>query len=279
MKTALLALLAVSLWAAGSDYQESHSFRDKADGASYAVVFLKPTEGHHGGRLDIYASGAGGKTLVYTHPGALAFPELDADQPPRRFSSIFKDGSHTLVYRMTNELSPTSKLYIVRLKDGRFKRYGPFSEGRLRDVNADGKPEVIVRKPPEGSTMIRCEEFHADAGSARQTEILAWDGTRFADVSAKYPEFFEQRLPQDRQALAELEPQRLKLSGAFAGAALTLYYDEKAAGHPKEAWQHLNALIDANASHPAVLAWSHGKECVAKLRSEARERLHIPADW
>jgi len=279
MSFLLSFLLAVGAFAADSTYQESARFQDTVGQTAYTVVLLRAAEGHHGGRVDIYAERGGQRSLVYTHPGALSYPELDEGQPPRRFSALFKDGSRTLVYRMTNELSAESKLYILRLQDGRFKRLGVFQDGRLKDLDGDGVPEVVARKPLEGSTMIRCEEFHADAGSARETSIFRWDGRRFADVSARHPDFYEQRLAGDRQALVRLEPERLKLSGAYAGAALTLYFDEKDAGRPKEAWKHLNDLIEANVSNPAVLAWRHHKECIAQLRAEARQRLRIPADW
>lgn len=274
---AALAAAAALCRAAPADYQETHRFDEIVKGVRYTVVFRGPTPGHHGGRLDIFTGPARKQTMVYTHVGALSSPELDPDQPPRRFSDLFKDGSRTLAYRMTNELSPTSKLFILRLKDGRFRKVGEFQEGKLLDV--DGKPEVVSRQRPPGSTMIRCEEFHTDASSARVTTLFAWDGKGFVDISAKHPDFFAQRLPADEAKLAELKPQRLHMTGAYAGAALTLYFDEKAAGHPKEAWTRLNALIDADAKHPALLAWSHGKECVEKLRADVRERLQIPADW
>lgn len=279
MSIFLALILAVAAAASDSTYQEAARFQEKVGETTYTVVLLRAAQGHHGGRVDIYAGRDGKDALVYTHPGALSYPALDEGQPPRRFSTLLKDGSRTLAYRMINELSDGSKLYLLRLQGGRFRQLGVFQDGRLKDLDGDGVPEVVARKPLEGSTMIRCEEFHADASSARETSLFAWDGQHFRDVSSKHPDFYERRLAADRQALVQLEPERLKLSGAYAGAALTLYFDERDAGRPKEAWRHLDDLIDANVSNPAVLAWRHHKECIAQLRAEARRRLRIPADW
>ena len=254
-------------------YDVAETVTESIGGKTYTALFYRASDATRGGQVDIYVD----RTMIYTHPTLTAAPTLEESQPKRRFSTIFKDGVKTLVYRTADD--QTSTLFVLRLEGVRFKRAGVFPEGRLQDLDGDGKPEVIERKPPQGPTMIKCAEFRASAASARVTELYAWNGKTFERVTAKFPAFFARRLAADRQAVASAESGRLNAPGRYASAVLTLYFDEKAGGKPREAWNHLNTLIETNAKHPAVKAWSHGEECVVKLRVEARERLAIPKDW
>ena len=147
-----------------------------------------------------------------------------------------------------------------------------------RASRGDGVAEIIATIPPKGGTLIQCGDFHTDLGAVRQIEVYALQGKAFAAASHKYPKFFARRVLESRRALEQLEPQKLAVPGLYAAAALTLYFDERAAGDARAAWYNLDALITEN-SKLTVARLPGNRHCVGQLRSEARQRLEIPADW
>jgi hypothetical protein len=254
-------------------YKTARIVRDTVHGVPYAAVLLRDAA-HGFDKLNVYARLQGRSLMVYTHPGTvdrLEFSRLMLSD--REFPNLLRDGSRVVSYRaLTPGLTKTS-LYVLRLDGKRVRRVAVFPEGRFKDVDDDGRMEVISRDLPLGRFFsVGCEEFRTVAQTAFQTRIYSWRNGRFDDVSAKYPAFFTEDLAAQEEKLALIPKERKP--GEYVAGALTVYFDYASEGKSREGWRRLCELIK-----PPSVAVPHLAACVEKVKGDLRQELSIPADW
>ena len=259
MKAVLAALLALSAGAA--------EFSETLNGVPYRAVLSEDA-------VKIYATLKGKPYVVFFHPGAAETPRLEESLTQKRFPDFFKDGSRALVYRMVNTPLGRSTLFVARYQKGRFARAGAFPEGRLVDLDEDGRWEIVTESSPLGRALtVACPRFSTTVMAAAKTDIMSWRGGKFVSVAARFPKFFEQRISDGQAKLSAIGPSNLDLSGEYVGRALTLYYDYAALGRGRAGWSELSSLVAPKSSLPGVA------DCAAQIKADLRAKLSIPADW
>lgn len=266
---AIAALLFLAL-AAGAEETVLRRLEDKVPGAAVIVEIV--AAGAEQTTLNGYTVLSGKRYRVYTHPGSGERQEFD-ELSSGRLAPFFKGGEKALLYRSTNSLG-SSTLYVVRYQKPRFRRVGTFPEGRARDLDGDGRFEVTTKRRPLGRFFpLGCDGFGSMADGAWKTEVHAWNGTAFVPDSGKYASFFKSLVEKDEKAVAALEPEKIKRTGEYMGAALTLYLDFESAGRGREGWGRLQALLKPLGAMPG------GGACLKEIDASLRDSLKIPSDW
>lgn len=255
-------------------YEPVARVAETLDKVPYAAVLYRAKSGE-GGQVDVYVTLKGKELLIYTHPSVSETPALEEAQPRKKFGDFLKDGSKTLVYRMTNAAMGRSTLVVLRKQGIRFSKIGSFPEGRVSDLDGDGQVEIVARTAPLGRVLqLGCgDSFGTTVSAAMKTQVYAWDGRAFADVSARHVPYFETLAKDDSARLEELSAQKQEKAGAYVSAALTLYFDLEAAGKRREGWARLSDALDPKVKLPGAA------DCVKKTRAELREKLAVPSDW
>lgn len=282
--TALLLLLAASSRAGdpfdppmtrlkGEGYAVVQRLDDKASGTAVAAMTLEhPEKGWS--RTDVYALLRGLPRLIYTDAGLHETRRLDTALGERALPSPWA-GVRALLLRVRNPALDRDDLTILRLEGAGFKRLGVFREGKLEDLDGDGRPEIVSRERPLGRFhRVSCREFFASGAAAVRTDVHAWRGGRLLLVSSEFPDLYDGLLAEDEARLLELEKTRRERPSDYLAAALTLYFDLASKGERRRGWERLRGL-----SKPPAAAPPGASECAAQLMTEARRELGIPEDW
>lgn len=254
-------------------YEATAKISETIGGVPYMAVLFRSSR-DAGGNVNIYATLNGKQVMIYTHPSASEAPSLEEGLTQKRFPDFFKDGSRALVYRMVNKELGQSTLYVLRWQKGRFKRAGAFPEGRVRDLDGNGRFEILTRSAPLGRLMtVSCPRFETTVTAAVKTDVQVWEEGGFVSAAERFPAVFERRIAEDGAALAALEPRKSERAGDYVSLAITLYYDYAAAGKGRQGWELLSRNLDPGSALPGAAA------CLEKIRSDLRARLSIPDDW
>jgi len=256
-----------------------------------AVLFHNPKQGLD--KLNVYALLKDRTVMVYSHPSAVDRLEFSRSMlSDREFVNLLRDGSRTIVYHAATPGLNKRVLYILRCggqgaagtfgralsypgRGGgpRVRRVAAFPEGTLRDVDDDGRLEIVSRALPLGRFFsVECEDFQTLAQTAFQTRIYSWRDGRFVDVSAKFPAFFESDIARLEERLALIPKE--KRPGDYLGGAVAVYYDYTAEGKRRKGWERLCELLK-----PPPIPIPRLAECINKVKTDLRRKLGIPADW
>lgn len=227
-------------------------------------------------QLNVYATLGGKALMLHTRAAAGERLEFDEALGEKRFPDFLKDGSRVLVYRASWPALNQSTLYVLRYAGLRFKRIGVFPEGRIADLDGDGRYEIVTRRPPLGRfVFVGCREaFQTLAREAYQTDVQAWRDGRFASVAPRFPAFYAERIARSEESLKAMGVARANHPGDYLGLALTLYYDYTSKGERRRGWERFLELCRAPAHAPPGVG-----ECLLKIKNDLRARLSIPDDW
>ncbi len=226
---------------------------------------IVPAGGGRFAALKVYARRGRRAELVYIHPGSAQALRFEKSG----FCDFFGDGSPALLYRSRDALGRA--LDIVRYGSPYFKRVGLFPDGRVVDLDDDGQREILSQRRPLGRWFsLACGGFTTAPSHALAASVWAWNGRAFADVSGRYPGFWERREADDRAALDAARVDRRKRPGLFMGRAVTVFFDEAARGRKRAGWLELSRLIESSGAP---------RSCAREARARLREPLEIPADW
>ena len=250
------------------------TLRDTVGGTRLAAVIARK-DGDPGDRLYAYAVVGKRAALVYLEPnharGTIAF---DESLGRKRLPDFLKDGSRSLLYRISMAGTGESTLVVARYEKPRFRVVGRFRDARIADLDGDGRREIVHRTLPLGRFYdAACGDRGTMAQEAYRVDVVSWRGARFASVSKSFPAFFRERIRKDEEALAALEPTRRDAPGRFLAAAVTLFFDHEALGEKRAGWERLSAAIEPTRALPGA------KDCVEEIRRGLRPRLGIPEDW
>lgn len=262
-------LLSLAICAAAEE-RLVRRLEDRVPGATVLVEIVEARSGST--VLNAYTFLAGKRYLTYTHPGSGERQELDELSSQKLFD-FFRDGSKALLYRSTNALGQTM-LYVMRYDKKRFRRAGSFPQGRARDLDGDGRFEIISRRRPLGRFFpVGCAGYGSMADAAWKTEVHVWDGTAFSPAPGKFAAFYASLASKDEAALKALEPEKRARAGDYLGAALTLYFDLESAGRGREGWTRLKEALSP------VASVAGSDSCAEQVEKDLRRSLNIPPDW
>lgn len=249
---------------------------EKIGGVPVSAVIFRDKNGND--RLDVYASLGRSRKAYLIHTHAAAGEQIDFDETlgKSRFPDLLKDGARTLLYRAFSPALNQRTLYVLRYSKPRFKRIGVFPDGRLKDMDGDGRYEIVTRELPLGRFfLVGCEEtFQTMAQGAYQTDIQAWRGGRFVSVASRFPEFYAQSIAREEEALRMMDAEKTNRPGDYLALALTLYYDYAARGEKQRGWERFLELCRPPRHAPSAV-----RECLEKIKEDLRARLSIPEDW
>lgn len=128
--------------------------------------------------------------------GEATFVDLDSDGRLELVVTLDHSGRGFFTTVMTIEQGPTGKLTHSKISTR-----GRTVEGlasRLRDVNRDGRIELVVQQ--------YVDRYEGAVKSPEETLVYAWSSHRFADASDKYPAFYRAEVvPALKAKLAALE--------------------------------------------------------------------------
>jgi hypothetical protein len=257
----LAAATLLAVWASAAQ-----QLVDTLGGISYRVVLDNDVR--------VYALANGEQKLVFMHPSPLETPSLDPALSQKRFVDLFNDGSRALAYRMVNPALNRSTLHVLRWKKGGFSRAGSFPEGKLRDLDGDGRFELVTQTAPLGRFLtVSCDRFETTVPSALKTDVMRSKGGKFESASGRYPEFFKARIAEHERALQALEADKAERAGQYISVALSLYFDHAAYGEGRRGWARLTELLDPKTRLPGAA------NCVEQITKDLRAKLSIPAGW
>jgi len=246
---------------------------DTVKGVRLTVVLLRD-DARSLDKLNVYALIKDKPVLVYTHPSVVDRLEISRSMlSDREFTNLLRDGSRTIVYHATTPGLNTRVLHVLRCTGARVRRIASFPDGRLKDIDEDGRMEIISRNLPLGRFFtVGCEDFQTMAQTASQLRISRWTDGRFVDVSAQFPGFFDEDIAGLEEHLALIPKE--KRPGDYLGSALAVYYDYAAKGAQRQGWERLNALLKPPSTSVPRLT-----RCLEQVKADLRQKLAIPLDW
>lgn len=242
-----------------------------SDGGKLAAYVFKGAGGNHD-RLKVWHLKGRVARLVYAPPSSTFRIELSRVHDKDRLPDLYGGGTRTLAY--TTAALGSTMLQLVRF-DGHKPEVErtPLPEGRLEDLDQDGRPEVITSSLPLGSNYsIDCGDFHTRAGqNAWRTVVYEWHEGALRPASARHASWFNAHIAQLEGELASMDPRASKQYGHFMGAALAIYFDHAEKGVPRQGWSRFNELFRAGDGDPAGTA-----ACLDQVKLDLRRRLNIP---
>ncbi|MDE2290650.1 MAG: hypothetical protein KGL53_01100, partial [Elusimicrobia bacterium] len=254
-------------------YALASSARARVKGGTLAASVYRKDDGSE--RLYVTLAGRRGTRTLHLELGGAARLELASVHDRGDLPDLFGDGSRVVAYRSVLPALSESTLLVFRYASGRLTLAGRVPGGRFKDVDGDGRPEVVGRERPLGALFsIGCRSFHAMAQSAWRTDVYALAGGRLVKASARYRPFFDARIARTRAEVSAVDARSTDDYGGFLGKTLSLYFDYAESGRAREGWREFEALYPVRASDPAPV-----KKCLRQMEATLKDRLAIPADW
>jgi hypothetical protein len=181
----------------------------------------------------------GGCSLAPLGGSPLRVVDLDGDGAPEVLLDAFTGGAHCC--QLTQ---------ILRMGTGgevRQERNWADPGYRLRDLDADGRPEFVTADAAFGY------EFAAFAFSLSPVRVLDWRAGRFANRTRAFPGTVRADLISLRRALRSLRRKHLPTRGAIAAITADLY----SLGRAADARAYLAGAPGGRAFHARVLRFLH----------------------
>lgn len=226
-------------------------------------------------RLYLYLHDAQRVSTLHMELGGSQRLELDAIHEDGLLPDIEKDGSRILAFRTVLPALDQDTLVVMRLRGAKLEKLGRVPGGRFKDVDGDGRPEVVGRDRPLGALFsVSCKSFHTMAQSAWRTTIHALEGGRLVKASARHRPFYDRRIADARRTVSAIDARATEDYGGFLGLTLSVYFDYAESGRGREGWSEFRKLYPVRASDPEPV-----KRCLAQMEDAIKSRLSIPPDW
>ena len=231
-----------------------------------AVVYA----GSNADALEAYVVNRDRAFLAYSHPSSVERLVL-AGPRERRWTDLLGDGSRALAYRAALPSLGSATLRVLRFKDLKVSVAGEFPEGEL---HVDGAGVLVVAKdlPLGRFASVGCEDYGTTAKDAYRTRLYSPVKGAFREVTASRPAFFEAEIARKEGELTRLGEDLDKHAGAFAGLAISAYYDYAALGRAREGWEKLRSSFKLPAFAP-----SSARSCLAAMTRDLEARLDPPS--
>ncbi|MFH2201915.1 MAG: hypothetical protein ABIJ96_02265 [Elusimicrobiota bacterium] len=246
------------------------------EGGELAVLLLEKKGARPRTALRVYRLGAGQAKLLHLEPGFGKTVRLADIHAAEELPDLNGDGSRIAAYLTERKNINQTTLLVLRYANGRLERLADFSGGEFRDLNEDGRPEILERTLPLGKFFnINCEEvFHSLAQNAYRTRVYAWQDGAYQPASRKFPAFLQRRIKETRERLDGVDIRATDSYGDYLGDALSLFFLYEEKGDKRAGWKEFSRRFKVRKTDlPPV------KRCYGKLRSELKEKLSIPEDW
>ena len=191
---------------------------------------------------DPFAGGdcsAGGCSLAPLGGNPLRCVDLDGDGAPEVLLDSFTGGAHCCQL--------TQILRAGAGSDVRQERNWADPGYRLRDLDADGKPEFVTADAAFGY------QFAAFAFSLSPVKVLDWRAGTFRNRTRAFPRTVRADLTSLRRSLRDLKRRHLPTKGAIAAITADLY----SLGRGKDARAYLAGAPGGPRFHARVLKFLH----------------------
>ncbi|HVE11819.1 MAG TPA: hypothetical protein VNI01_00370 [Elusimicrobiota bacterium] len=245
----------------------------RAQGAGFIAAVYD-----HGGdyqSLRIYHVAQGRAKMVYLEPTFSAKMALASIHDGGALPDLAKDGSRILAYSVTFRGTGEEALVVLKARGGKLQRVGRYPFGEFRDLDRDGRPEVVSRDRPLGQFFsLECQSFRTMAQTAFRPRVYAWRGGTLVNASAEFPRFFSEKVAALSAGLERADARSSGDYGGFLGDALSVFFAERELGRGRDAWREFQGRFQVRATDPPGT-----RRCLAEMDSKLRATLAIPSDW
>jgi len=241
-----------------------------------AVVLLKTASGRPRAAVRVYRVTAQRAKLLHLEPGFGKEVRLSDIHKDGKLPDLNGDGSRIIAYTTERRNIGQTTLVVLRYAKGKLERLADFPGGRFQDLDRDGRLEIVSRSRPLGKFFnVSCEEtFHSLAQNAYRTQVLAWDGEKYASASRRHPRFFRKEIARTQARLDGVDIRTTERYGDYLGDSLTLFFLHDAIGEKRAGWDKFKKLFRVRKTDLPLV-----RRCYQKLRGELREKLEIPQSW
>jgi len=225
--------------------------------------------------FQIYRTSKGSSRLAYIEMNTVSRIKLSSIHRNGDIPDLFHDGSRIIAYEVENPGLRSRSLVVLREVSGTLLRLADFPFAELKDLDGDGKPELISRARPLGQFFaLECREFRTMAAAAFQTRIYYFSKGKFERDARRFSDYISARISENERAISAQDPRSVIRYGDYLSRTLSVYFDLDEIGRGREGWKKFTSGFPVKENDPAPV-----RKCMKEMESKLRDELKIPSDW
>ncbi|MBI3300127.1 MAG: hypothetical protein HYZ75_18325 [Elusimicrobia bacterium] len=226
-------------------------------------------------RLYLYIHDSRKVKTLHMELGGSQKLELDSIHDGGDLPDLEGDGGRIVALRTIMPGLDQETLVVLRVINGGVEKLGRVSGGRFKDIDGDGRLEIVGRERPLGALFsMSCRSFHTMAQAAWRTTVHILERGKLVKASERFTPFYDKRIAAERRELSGIDARATDDYGGFLGLTLSLYFDYEQSGRSRQGWGEFRRLFPVKDSDPAPV-----KRCMQQMEGVIKDKLDIPADW